>query len=382
MKSLWVVATLLFGILVGCGGGGGGGGSTHSASPIGLNESVNGSLTTASIVAPDGTYVNLYTIDIATTAEVSLRLESIDFDTILGIFDDQTLGIADLNAWDPHLIADNDDIGPGDSNSALTVQLPPGKYVIVVNSFDLATGAYTLTTSTNLLTLSMQYVQYRTLENSVGDSFRAWIDYKNNGALLQPGDLLTARLYDPLAIELTPAALQFVSGAYTVAAWDPTLAEFGAIATDGDSGFYFDLSNYADLTAGTYTFEVDTAAGTTLSSSLNFPVKTILTPVSATSMTATWNLDGSLSLAWTEPADTFDQYRVVLVDTNGNALFYGRALPGISQVTLQPSLIAQIGSLSQVPSSSSVQWTMQTRNYSGNSNVARGISSPVPITWP
>jgi hypothetical protein len=54
----------------------------------------------------------------------------------------------------------------------------------------------------------------------------------------------------------------------------------------------------------------------------------------------------------------------------------------VSQVTLQAALVAQISQLSQVASQATINWTMQTRNYVGSDNYARGISDPVAIIWP
>jgi hypothetical protein len=382
MKKLMGLAVMVVLFLSGCGGGDGGG-PNFPTTPVGVNDQASGSLASTSIQGPDGTYLNLYTVTLPSAVDLNIGLESADFDAVLLLFQDAALAEPDLNHWDSYLLAVNDDVGSG-TNSAISMQLPAGTYVIAVNSFDQATGAYSLTTTTNSasLTLLRQYVQFRTFEDPANNHFRAWVDYKDNGNLLQPDDLLSARLFDPQGMEVIPTSLQFFTGSYTVAAWNPAQSAFESIGTDGDSGFTFNLANQADLPAGTYSFEVQPAVGGPLISSLNYPGKVELPTVAAASMSAQWNQDGSLTLSWAEPAGLFDQYRVVLSDQSGNAIFYGRTVPGVSQVTLQAALVAQIGQFSQVAPQATVSWTMQTRNYVGSDNYARGISDPVAITWP
>jgi len=384
--KLFIVVLCLVTFLSGCGGGGGseGSGVSWPAIPIGVNEQISGELVATDIVAPDGSYVDLYQIVLSSTVDLNISLTSAAFDTVLLVFDSSVIGLQDLNSWDTHLIADNDDVTAGSTDSALTLQLGTGTYVIAVNAFDPGTGgAYLLTTSSTALTLSRPFVQFRTFENTADNRFMGWIDIKENGSILAPGTLQTARLYDPLGTELVPVALEFISEWYTVAAWDPVQNVFGSIAIDGNSGYSFNLANHPNLTAGTYTFGVVPAAGALLSMPVESLGKIELPAVAASSMNYQWNLDGSLTLSWIEPpAGTFEQYRVHLADTSGNSIFYGRILPGVNQVTLQASLVAQINSLSQLSAGTTVSWTMHTRNYLGSNNYARGVSDSLTINWP
>jgi len=382
MKRFMGLAVVVALFLSGCGGGGGGSG--FHTTPIAVNAQASGSLTSTSIQVSDGTYLNLYTIILASAGEVSIALESSDFDTILLLFDEAALAESNTDNWGPYLLDFNDDLQPGSTDSFLTIQLQAGTYVIGVNSFAPGTGAYLLTTTntTAALTLTRQFVQFATYENPADNHFRAWVDYKDNGNLLQAGDLLSASLFDPQGVEVVPGSLQFIATNYAVAAWDPALSEFGLIGIDGDSGFSFNMDSQADLAAGDYTFVVVPAVGSPLISTLSFPGKVELPTVAAASMSAQWNLDGSLTLSWTEPAGSFEQYRVVMYDQSGNAIFFGRTVPGVNQVTLQAALVAQIGQTSQLTPQAVISWVMQTRAYQGLDNYARGISDPVAITWP
>ena len=98
----FVAVSVLFAFLAGCGGGGGGGGgSLWPTTPIGTNDSVTGNLTATSVTAPDGTYVNFYTITLPSATLLNISLDSIDFDTYLILFDGAALAEADLNNWGP-----------------------------------------------------------------------------------------------------------------------------------------------------------------------------------------------------------------------------------------------------------------------------------------
>lgn len=500
----FVVVVVLLGLVTGCGGGGGDGhsGGDFSATPVALNASASGSLTASSIRAPDGTYVNLYSLTLTNPAQVNLRLESVDFDCYLFLLTNSALSERNMDAWDAYLLAENDDMHPTDTNSGLTVQLGAGTYVIAVNSFDPATGNYfllttdltapplagsdlvngslaagdarapgdlrydlyavtaTAATPLNLrlesvdfdayvalfdaaalndpdlmnwgsylladndnvvpqagdagltwqlnpgsylvavssatpglgsyvlkadsmaVTFIRQYLQYRTYENTANNRFMAWVDYKDGNALLLPGDLLSAAIFDSFGAEISPTSQEFITGGYVTAAWDPGTASFTSIVLDGDSGFSFNLANQTDLPGGPYSFQVVPAVGGLLTSNLTYPGRVDLPVVVSSGMNAQWNPDGSLTLSWNEPPGTFDQYRVVLSNSNGRVIFFGRCFPGISQVTLQADLVTQISLEANLPAGATVNWTMQTRNYVGSENYARGISEPVPIVLP
>jgi len=146
-RSQSLALLILFAVILSSCGGGGGSGGSFPTTAIGINDSINGALTASSITAPDGTYVNLYTIELSSPTELTVRVESIEFDTILGLFSGTALSESNLNNWDTYSLAENDDESSESTNSALTIQLTAGKYVIVVNSFDPATGTYTLATA-------------------------------------------------------------------------------------------------------------------------------------------------------------------------------------------------------------------------------------------
>lgn len=383
MKKWLALGSLVF--LVACGGGGGGTSASLNVWPaasISSGTSVVGALSAQDIAAPDGSFVDLYTLDLADATEVRIRMESATFDTYLFLL--QGADLADpnlLQTWQSHLIAENDDFGGTTTDSEIVITLAAGSYVIAANSFDAATaGSYTLTVAT--LTTNT-YLQYRTVENPAGNRFAGWIEFLENGQLIDPNDILSIQLFDPNGLEVFPAATpSFFTSAMTLAQWNDTAGQFEGLTPFDYSGFSFDLSNQSALAAGTYTYVVQPVSGVERSYTVSFPGQTVLTPIVSVDMSAQWNLDGSLTLGWTEPAETFEQVRIIFYDANGKDFFNGRVAPGVGQVTLSASLIDQLAQSAQLALPTTVLWRMHTRSYAGDNNFTRSISNPVPIAWP
>jgi hypothetical protein len=385
-RRLAILVGIIF--LTACGGGGGGGGdggALWSTTVIQPDTQVSGTLAATDNVAPDGTYFDLYTFTLPNAANISIRMESAAFDTYLYLFQSGVLNQPDINLWDASLLAENDDADNLTSDSAISMTLNAGTYVIAANAFDVAaTGDYTLSVEVNTYSVAAPtYLQYRSFENPASDHFRAWIDLRKNNNFIQESDIQSVQLFDVNNMPFAPAVPpQFVSGPYTIASWNTLSGQFEQVAADGQSGFFLNLSNHLSITTGTWTFVAQTTGGATLTYNLNFPGQVSLMPVAAIIMVPVWNLDGSLTLLWTEPADNFEQYRVRLTDASGQDIFYGKVPKGTNQVTLDVGLIQTISQTAQINAPTTVNWSMQTRNYDGSNNYARSVSNAIPIAWP
>lgn len=104
------------------------------AQPLAPNTVVTGELTSGDGRMQDGTYVDRYLFTGAPGQIVTLQLRSTQFDTVLAL----------TNA-DDEVIAYNDDFFKGATDSRLELALPqPGAYAVLVNTYDLVAGAYTL----------------------------------------------------------------------------------------------------------------------------------------------------------------------------------------------------------------------------------------------
>ncbi|MBN1444030.1 MAG: trypsin-like peptidase domain-containing protein [Planctomycetes bacterium] len=104
---------------------------------IACGETVTGTLQAGDCDLGDGTYVDVYRLELAEAQRVAIHLTSPDFDTFLVVEDTVCLP---PDAW-----AVNDDCPGGGLNSCATVDLPAGTYFILANSYSAAaTGMYTL----------------------------------------------------------------------------------------------------------------------------------------------------------------------------------------------------------------------------------------------
>jgi len=92
----------------------------------------------------DFSYFELYLLTITSPAPITITMESNDFDTLIALFTD---GILEDLQDESTLVAINDDADETTTNSRITVNLIPGNYVILVNSFsEYQTGTYKLKT--------------------------------------------------------------------------------------------------------------------------------------------------------------------------------------------------------------------------------------------
>jgi len=385
MKNLAVLLCSLI-LMTACGGGGGGVSTTlWPASSTTSGTSTFGTLSASDIVAPDGSFLDLYTFVVTNAGEYRIRLESTSFDTYLFLLQDVDLTDPDLliTNWVNALVTENDDYSGSTLNSEVVVNLVPGTYTIAANSFDPATsGDYTLTVAA-LDTYA--YLQNRTLEGNPSGYFRGWIEFKEDGQPLQAADIQGIRVLNPSNVEVIPVSdptlVSYVASMIT-ADWNAATAQFEAIADYDWMGFLIDLSNFSSLPTGTWTYEVQPADGAVRNVSVNFPGLVDLTPVETITMSYAWNLDGSLTLNWVDPADSYDSGRVYFYDNSGAELFNGKFAPGVTSVTLQASLVDSM-TASRGLSATTISWRVQTRAYeAGGNNYARSISGPVPIAWP
>lgn len=95
----------------------------------------SGILQSGDETASDGSLYDLYTFEGEVGQVVILRMESSDFDTYIGLFSSSG-----------SLLAENDDIRQGTTNSEIRVRLPEsGTYTVIANAFDPSErGSYVL----------------------------------------------------------------------------------------------------------------------------------------------------------------------------------------------------------------------------------------------
>ncbi len=85
---------------------------------------------------------------------------------------------------------------------------------------------------------------------------------------------VSVALYDQNAAQLIPVVPpQFFTAAYTVARWSTTTSQFESIAASGDSGYWFNLSNYLSITPSILRFVVQPWPSFPFNYHVNYPAK-------------------------------------------------------------------------------------------------------------
>ena len=123
-----------------------------STAPIGPNQTVTASLDGTECFVNDFTgdgdftYYDLYSLTLSSARTLTITMGSTYFDTFLVLLTEEFLS----NPSPSTVIAINDDADFSTSNSEITVDLGPGNYIILANSFfDFETGPYVLKTMTS-----------------------------------------------------------------------------------------------------------------------------------------------------------------------------------------------------------------------------------------
>jgi len=128
-----------------------------STTPIGANQTITASLDGSDCFVNDllgdgdFSYYDLYLLTLTSAITLTITMNSNDFDTVLVLASEEILS----NPVPSTRIDVNDDVDSSTTNSKITVDLGPGNYIVIANSFgDMETGSYVLQTVTDSVDLS------------------------------------------------------------------------------------------------------------------------------------------------------------------------------------------------------------------------------------
>lgn len=176
------------------------------AAPHTLGATTQGNLTTGDCRLIDGTYVDFY--ETSVPGGTYLFNQASSFDTYLYI-----LNVAGVP------VAFNDDIVLGENtNSRIKAILPPGSYILAANSWEPATGAYTLSSATTTPEVTNCEEVFVTKGISTTQS-------------LQPTDCARTRLFDDYIIFLDDARSVTVTMSSSAVDSYLSVVRFGAEGT-------------------------------------------------------------------------------------------------------------------------------------------------------
>jgi len=231
---------------------------------------------------------------------------------------------------------------------------------------------------TPVYSFGTSYLQYRVYENGT-TVYQTWLPMTKNGVPIQKADIVNIRLFDSQNTSLiaTRGAFQAQTFMHLNCTMMPCI-ESGPLV---EHAYWH---TYPSLSADTYSFEVDTVEGQTLSLDVPYPGQLSLPIVSAETMQSVWN-ENNLVLSWTNPfsaanwADV-DKLRISLYDGTGNVVLNIQMNSSDQSVTLDDNLLRQAIELSDGILES---WEVQTRAYDeDNRNFARSVSLRLGIAAP
>ena len=239
----------------------------------------------------------------------------------------------------------------------------------------------TVSSATNQepVTLTDAYLQYRTYESKT-DEFRGWCTFRRGDGIAYSSNIISLILKNSSDMEMLTKTigLNIDSRGYYYGKYNSETAQVEYSGPFPYSGFWINFPDGTVLSAGEYTYEAQTSEGETLTFNISFPGQTILPFVSSNSMDYTWEADGSLTLAWTEPEGAFDQIRVLLSDQYWRDVL-SISLPNNMETVNIPASV--IDDITATHNPSQIYWQVQTRAYDGNLNYARGYSNSLEFIW-
>ena len=240
------------------------------------------------------------------------------------------------------------------------------------------TEVYDKQPATPVYAFGLPYLQYRVYENATS-TYQAWLPMTKDNIPINEADISNIRLFDPTGNILTSASEQFLSETYMYLNCTVT-----PCVQSGPHVEHAFLSNYTSLTAGTYSFEVDTADGQVLSLDIPYPGQLVLPIVASSTMQSAW-VGNDLALSWVNPTSStnwseVDILRIKLLDSSGKVVLFMSLSPTADTVTISNNLLVQAAGLGDSTLST---WEVQTRAYDANNmNFARGNSLRIAIATP
>jgi hypothetical protein len=233
-------------------------------------------------------------------------------------------------------------------------------------------------TPASLFEIESVYFQYRTLEDSNSNSYRAWIGITKSGAPIQETDVDEIVVTDSAGNILTPASYGFYQNAYL--SYDCVAGTCTASGPFEDSGFW---AVFGDLPADTYQIEVITVDGETVTTNVGYAGQLALPVVASATMQSQWS-NGDLVLRWTNPTGAANwtevtQLRINVLDSSGKEVFYINTDPLNETVTIPAALVSQASNLGN---GALARWQVQTRAIDANGmNYARGNSNTIGLSF-
>ncbi len=144
-----------------------------------------------------------------------------------------------------------------------------------------------------------------------------------------------------------------------------------------DGGWY--NSTMPTISAGVYTYTLETTQGEIMSKVVNYLGEVRLPPIPSVTVMSSWNADGSLTVDWENPVsdsdwDTVEMIRLFLYGANPDITYMVKMSPTVQSFTISASELARAFTENELDS---LRINMQTRAYEDeyHTNYARASSN-------
>ncbi|MEJ2168052.1 MAG: hypothetical protein P8X90_21230 [Desulfobacterales bacterium] len=225
--------------------------------------------------------------------------------------------------------------------------------------------------SQDRLTVESDYLQYRTFGDDISDEYRGWIGLTKGNQPIEAADIAEIKLLKSDGSVVEGFTTTFLTDEYSNAAYNSETGGFDFLGSSAYAGYSLRFPADMQLPAGNYVFEITSSQNEVLTRALSFPEEPDLPFDDSTGMTYRWSA-GALTLNWTKPSGTFDEFRVIVDNNDGTDILYVKAPPDVQSVTIPKE---QIDSLKTVVPIANWYWRIQTCAYSdAGMNYARGFS--------
>jgi hypothetical protein len=236
--------------------------------------------------------------------------------------------------------------------------------------------------STRALDVSFAFVQNRQFENG-GQDHRGVIGILENGSFLPSSEIASATLTGPGGVivpDVTDPVPNVFSGPILrLGSWNPTNQQFESIGTIFEESGAIVRRSVDSLPAGTYTFDITLTDGTQFSHDVSFSGTQSAPLVPASSISGTFQQDGSFQISWAEPNQAFDQYRVYVNVNDRNLTIRSHLSAGVDSIVIPASAMAALLAGS---TDTDVEVRIQTRLQNTLGNHARNHSNVVSVAIP
>ena len=232
------------------------------------------------------------------------------------------------------------------------------------------------TAVTKQLGVSYSYLQHRNYNDDYSDKYQGWIELIKGNDPIEASDVSAIAVKDGSGAAMDAIVSSLFATEYYYGNYNSISKDFAFAGPYAYSGYSIKFPADRDLAAGDYTFEITPAVGDVMTQIVSFPETQEVPVVNSTLMTYSWS-EGALTLSWTVPDGTFDEFRVLLTDTNSKDLLYVKAPKTVTSVTIPADWVERIETLAPI---GDWFWQVQTRAYTANGmNHARSYSRQCKI---